>query len=207
MTSAINTSYPTAGTASTQSVRDNFLAAKNEISDLQLARVIRVSSVNEATELFQPCAVNNTPQIVQFNQITFINPADLTCLEFDTVNNELIYKESGWYHVDLSAHVIRKTSGGTVDWSIHSQYKEPSGSFANFAAGLRVMTLDGSVSNQRQFFAVSFIAKVNIAGTRFRWMQSCTDGTKNCGLVGNAASGAFPSSAGISWNTHKIGSL
>lgn len=207
MTSAINSNYPVTGTPTTQSVRDNFAAAKSEISSLQLARVIRVASVNESTEVFQACAVNNTPQVIVFNQITFVNPSDLTCLEFDTVNNELIYKEAGWYQVDISAHVIRKTAGATVDWNIHSQFKEPSGSFANFTGGLRSMTLDGSVDNQKQPFSTSFIAKVTVPNTRFRLMQTCTDVTKNCGVIGSAAAAPLPSSAGIVWNTFKIGAL
>jgi len=207
MSSAIDATKPVAGSPTTQSVRDNFTAAKAEILDLQLVRSIRLASVNESAELFQPCSVNNTPQVIQLNQVTYVNPADLSALEFDSINNELIYKTTGWYHVDISVHVVRKTAGATVDWNLHTQVKVPSGSFTNVLAGLRTTTLDGSVANQRQFFALSLIYPVTVANTRVRLMQTCTDVTKNCGVIGYAAAAPLPSAAGVTWSTHRIGPL
>lgn len=207
MTSAIDTSKPVTGTPTTQSVRDNFVAAKNEILDLQKVRAIRVMSINESAEIFQPCVTNNVPQLVTLNSVSFVNPADLSAIEFDLTNSELIYKETGWYHVDLSAHVVRKVGVGAIDWFLHAQIKLPAGSFANFAGGLRMITLDADVVNHKRFVSASFIYPVTVANTRARFMQACTDVTKNCGIIGYAATGAFPSAAGISWNSHRIGPL
>lgn len=207
MTSAINASNPTAGTATTQSVRDNFLTAKNEIGDLQKVRAIRVSSINESAEIFQPCVTNNVQQVITFNQVTFVNPADLSSLEFDDTNDEMIYKETGWYHVDFAAHVVRKVGVGAIVWNLNSQIKLPTGSFANFTGGLRTMTLDADVSNHRIFVGMSFVYPVTVAGTRVRWMQACTDVTKNCGVIGYAAASPLPSAPGAVWNTHRLGPL
>lgn len=207
MTSAINANYPVTGNPTTQSVRDNFAAAKSEISDLQKVRAIRVMSVNDSAELFQPCVTNNVLQLVTFNSVTFVNPADLSSIEFDDTNDELIYKETGWYHVDMSAHVVRKIGVGALDWFICSQIKLPSGSFSNFSGGLRVMTLDADVANHKRFISASFDYPVTVANTRVRWMQACSDVTKNCGIIGYAASAPYPSAAGIQWNTHRLGPL
>lgn len=207
MSSAINETFPTAGNATTQSVRDNFATAKSEISDLQKVRAIRVASINESAEIFQPCLTNNVLQLITLNSVTFVNPADLSILEFDLVNSELIYKETGWYHVDISAHVVRKTGVGTIDWNLCSQIKLPAGSFTNFAGGLRTLTLDSDVANHKHLFVTSFIYPVTVANTRVRLMQACTDVTKNCGVIGYAAAAPYPSAAGITWNSHRIGPL
>lgn len=208
MASNIDATKPATGAATTQSVRDNFATAKSEISDLQLSRLLRLESVNESTEIFQQCVVNNTPQVVQFSSVRFINPNSTASFEFDSVNNEIVIHEPGWYHVDLSLHVVRKVAGaGTSDWSIFAQLKVPAGSFTNFAASRRVKTFDGPVANFKDFFTISFVSKVEVADTRLRWMQSCDDVTKQVGIISYPAAAPLPSSSGATFSIFRMGSL
>ena len=208
MASNIDATKPATGAATTQSVRDNFLTAKNEISDLQLERLLRLESGNESTELFQQCAVSNTPQVVQFSAVRFINPNSTASFEFDSVNNEIVFNETGWYHVDLSLHVTRKTAGaGAADWSIFAQLKVPSGSFTNFQASRRVRTFDGTTADFKAFFQIGFVSKIEEAGTRLRWMQSCSDASKTVGIIGYPAAAPLPSSAGATFSIFRMGSL
>lgn len=209
MASNIDATKPTTGTAATQSVRDNFLTAKNEISDLQQVRMIRLSSTDDVSSIFQQCAVNNVPQVVSFNQTTFNYPAGNAAFEFDSVNNEVIFKETGIYDVSVSLHVVRQVAGaGTADWSIHSQLKTPSGGvFTNFPSSLRLATFDGTVANFKRFVGISFKSVVTEANTRIRWMQSCTDVSKTVGIISYPAAGALPAAAGVIFSMHRIGGL
>lgn len=209
MASNIDATKPITGSPTTQSVRDNFATAKSEISDLQLVRAFRLTSVNDASELFQQCNVNNTPQIVQFNQETFIQPLDESSVEFDSVNNEVIYHEAGWYHVDVSIHVVRKTAGaGLATWTLHSQIKTPSsGVFVNYPAASRQLTFDGTIANYKQFVNASFVTRIDEPDSRLRWMQTCDDVTKTVGIIGYPAASPLPSVPGIIWSSHYLGAL
>jgi len=206
--SNIDPLVPASGNPTTQSVRDNFATAKAEIGDLQLPRVLRLEYFNESTEAFQACAVNDTPQVVQFTSTRFLNPAGTSVFEFDSVNNEIVMHETGWYHVDLNLHVVRKVAGAAnVDWSVHAQLKVPSGSFTNFGVSRRIKTFDGAFANFKEFVTVSFVTQVTVADTRLRWMQACADVTKNMGIIAYAAVSPYPSAAGAVLSMHRLGSL
>ena len=209
MSSNIDATKPVTGSPTTQSVRDNFLIAKNEISDLQLVRAFRLTSVNESAELFQACNVNNTPQVVLFNQETYIQTSDESSFEFDSVNNEIIYKEAGWYNAEISCHVVRKVAGASLaTWTIHTQVKKPSvGSFVNFTAGARQFTFDGTIANYKQFLSFATLVKIEEANSRVRLMQTCDDVTKSVGIIGYAAVPPLPSTAGITWSSSRLGPL
>lgn len=208
MTSAIDATKPVTGAPTTQSVRDNFAAAKSEIEQLQLAKIWRVLSVNESLSITQYCAVANTPQVVAFNSELYKNPNDNTVYEFDSVNSEFIFKETGWYDCKLIVQGIRQISGSpVVDWTIHAQLKPPSGSFANFAASSRKKTFDGGSAAFKEFFTIAFVAKIETAGTRLRWMQTATDATKDTGIISYPAASPLPSTAGATFSVEKIGNL
>jgi hypothetical protein len=208
MSSAIDATKPVTGTPTTQSVRDNFAAAKAEIEALQSAKVWRVLSVNESISITQYCAVANTPQVIAFNTELYKNPNDNTVYEFDSINSEFIFKEAGWYDCSLIVQGIRQTSGAPViDWTIHAQLKVPAGSFANFNASSRKKTFDGGSAAFKEFFSLSFVAKIEEAGTRLRWMQTATDATKDTGIVSYPAASPLPSTAGATFSVEKIGDL
>jgi hypothetical protein len=208
MSSAIDATKPVTGTPTTQSVRDNFAAAKSEIEALQLAKVWRVLSANESVSITQYCAVANTPQVIAFNSELYKNPNTNAVFEFDSVNNEFIFHETGWYDCSLIVQGIRQTSGAPViDWNIHAQLKVPSGSFTNFGASSRKKTFDGGSAAFKEFFTLAFIAKIEVAGTRLRWMQTATDATKDTGIISYPAAGSLPSAAGATFSVEKIGAL
>lgn len=208
MTSMIDATKPITGSPTTQSVRDNFAIAKSEISDLQLARVVRLESVNEATELFQACAVNNVQQVIQFNTVRYLNPNSAASFEFDSVNSEIQFNEAGWYNVSIAMHIVRKTAGASLaDWAVNTQIKPPGGSFANLAGSMRTRSFDGTIANFKEFVGFSAILKVDAAGTRARVMQTCSDVTKNVGIISYPAVAPLPSGPGIVMSIIRIGSL
>lgn len=204
----IDATKPVTGSPTTQSVRDNFGIAKSEISDLQLARTLRLEFVNESTEVFQACAVNNVQQVVTFNAVRYINPNSAASFEFDSVNSEIQFNESGWYELSASMHIVRKTAGGGIaDWAVNSQIKPPAGSFANLSGSLRTRSFDGTIANFKEFVGFSTILKVDVAGTRTRVMQTCSDVSKNVGIINYAAAAPLPSGPGIVLSIHRIGPL
>jgi len=208
MASNIDEAVPPFGSATTAGVRANFLAAKEEITDLQLARILRLSSTDDLVEIFQQCAVNNTPQVVSFTGVTFINPASSESFEFDVLNNEIVFNETGWFNVTINCHVVRKIGGGGIaDWSIHSQLKPPAGSFSNFPSSLRITSLTGDVANHKRFVDLSFVSRVLEVGTRLRWLQTCSDVTKEVGIISYPEAGVLPSAAGVVLSMHRIAEL
>lgn len=209
MASNIDVTKPVTGNPTTQSVRDNFNYAKNEIEDLQQVRAIRLVAVNEAVESFQACAVNDVPQVIVFNQVVYVTPDSSASFEFDSVNNELLFHEIGWYDLHLSLHVVRKVAGATLaDWSVHSELKLPSvGSFAKFPAGRRTRSFDGSIANFKSFFQISQSFQVTEAETKLRLMQTCTDVTKTIGVISYPATAALPSAAAATMSVTRLGAL
>jgi hypothetical protein len=209
MSSAIDATKPVTGTPTTQSVRDNFAAAKSEIEALQMAKVLRIASTNEVTAVEQLCVASGTPQVIAFNQTTYKNPNDNTIYEFDSINNEVIFHQVGWYNVSITVQGIRKIAGGgDVDWTIHSELKVPAGSFAPVQASGRRKTFDTSSSALfKEFFTVSFVAQIATAGSRLRWMQTASLNTKDVGISSYPASGSMPSCAGVTLSIHKIAEL
>lgn len=208
MTSAIDATKPVTGEPTTQSVRDNFTAAKSEISYLQTPRLLRAANVAPTTEIFQPCVTNNTPQVIEFNQETFKAPSDTSVFEWDSVNNEFVFSEAGWYQSSISLQLVRKVnSGSDANWALHSQLKVPAGSFTNFAHSLRQRTLAAGTANVNVTMTVAFVSKIDVAGTRLRWMQTCTDVTRNVGVVSSAPVGVLPGAPGVVFSVHKIYTL
>lgn len=220
MASNIDTSVPVFGNATTASVRQNFAHAKSEIEALQtgklnataqadidalgVAHVFRLASIHETVEVFQQCATNDVGRVVQFNTQLFNNPAD--SFEWDILNNEIIIKKAGWYNWNLSFHVVRKIATGAVDWTIWTQVKEPSaGAFSNFPASSRRLTLQPDEANSKAFQSLSFNVHTPVANTRIRFMQACTDVTKQVGIITYPAVGAYPSVAGLMLSIHRIG--
>lgn len=204
MTSAIDNTKPVAGNPTTASVRTNFTIARDEISALQAARVIRISSINDSIEVFQQCVTNNTPQVIDFTEVTYNSPSG--SFTFDDSNNEIVFNEIGWYQISLSFHAVRKTAGGGDSiFAIHSQTKAPAGSFANFPGSARYLSFPGSLANERKFFSFSYIAPVTEVGLRLRWLQTCSDVTKQVGIVSYPAVSPLPSASAITFSAHKIG--
>lgn len=220
MASNIDTSVPVFGNATTASVRQNFAHAKSEIEALQtgklnataqadidaleVAHVFRLASIHETVEVFQQCANNNVGQVVQFNTQLFNNPAD--SFEWDILNNEIIIKKAGWYNWNLSFHVARKIATGAVDWTLWTQVKEPpAGAFSNFPASSRRLTLQPNEANSKAFQSLSFNVHTPVANTRIRFMQACTDVTKQVGIITYPEVGAYPSVAGLMLSIHRIG--
>jgi len=203
MSSNINPAIPPFGTPTTSGVRENFLAAKNEIEDLQTAKLIRCASGNESVEGFQACAVNNVPQLIVFNQQIFNNGSVFT---FDSLNSEFVISETGWYGASISYQVVRKIAGGGIaDFIIHSQLKEPAGAFTAFPGGARYTSLSGSVANQKQYGSFAFVSRITVSGTRIRWMQTCTDVSREVGVVSYPVSGDVPSAPAIQFSIWKLG--
>lgn len=220
MASNIDTSVPVFGNATTASVRQNFAHAKSEIEALQtgklnataqadidaleVAHVFRLASIHETVEVFQQCATNDVGQVVQFNTQLFNNPAD--AFEWDILNNEIIIKKAGWYNWNLSFHVVRKIATGAVDWTLWTQVKEPpAGAFSNFPASSRRLTLQPDEANSKAFQSLSFNVHTPVANTRIRFMQACTDVTKQVGIITYPAAGVYPSVAGLMLSIHRIG--
>lgn len=220
MASNINADLPAFGNATTASVRQNFAHAKSEIEALQtgklnasaqadidaleVAHVFRLASVHETVEVFQQCATNDVGQVVQFNTELFNNPAD--SFEWDILNNEIIIKKAGWYNWNLSFHVVRKIATGAVDWTLWTQVKEPpASSFSNFPASSRRLTLQPDEANSKAFQSLSFNVHTPVANTRIRFMQACTDVTKQVGIITYPAAGGYPSVAGLMLSIHRIG--
>ena len=220
MASNIDTSVPVFGNATTASVRQNFAHAKSEIEALQtgklnataqadidaleVAHVFRLASIHETVEVFQQCATNDVGQVVQFNTQLFNNPAD--SFEWDILNNEIIIKKAGWYNWNLSFHVVRKIATGAVDWTLWTQVKEPpAGAFSNFPASSRRLTLQPDEANSKAFQSLSFNVHTPVANTRIRFMQACTDVTKQVGIITYPAAGVYPSVAGLMLSIHRIG--
>lgn len=220
MASNIDPSVPVFGNATTASVRQNFAHAKSEIEALQtgklnataqadidaleVAHVFRLASVHETVGVFQQCAANDVGQVVQFNTELFNNPAD--SFEWDILNNEIIIKKAGWYNWNLSFHVVRKIATGAVDWTLWTQIKEPpAGAFSNFPASARRLTLQPDEANSKSFQSLSFNVHTPVANTRIRFLQACTDVTKQVGIITYPAAGAYPSVAGLMLSIHRIG--
>ena len=220
MASNIDTSVPVFGNATTASVRQNFAHAKAEIESLQtgklnataqadidaleVAHVFRLVSIHETAEVFQQCAADDVGQVVQFNTQLFNNPAD--SFEWDILNNEIIIKKAGWYNWNLSFHVVRKIATGAVDWTLWTQVKEPpAGAFSNFPASSRRLTLQPNEANSKSFQSLSFNVHTPVANTRIRFMQACTDVTKQVGIITYPAAGVYPSVAGLMLSIHRIG--
>lgn len=220
MASNIDTSVPVFGNATTASVRQNFAHAKAEIEALQtgklaasaqdlidaleVSHVLRLASINETVEVFQQCATNDVGQVVQFNAELFNNPG--SSFEWDILNNEIVIKEAGWYNWNLSFHVVRKVATGPVDWTIWTQVKEPpAGAFSNYPASARRLTLQPDEANTKSFQSLAFNVHTPVANTRIRFMQACTDVTKQVGIIAYPAAGAYPSVAGLMLSIHRIG--
>lgn len=220
MASNIDALVPVFGNATTASVRQNFAHAKTEIEALQIgkldasaqadinalevAHVFRLASIHETVEVFQQCAANDVGQVVQFNTQLFNNPAD--SFEWDILNNEIIIKRAGWYNWNLSFHVVRKIAAGAVDWTLWTQVKEPpAGAFSNFPASSRRLTLQPDEANSKAFQSLSFNVHTPVENTRIRFMQACTDVTKQVGIITYPAAGAYPSVAGLMLSIHRIG--
>lgn len=96
MTSAINPLYPIAGTPTTQSVRDNFNAAKNEIDALQ--RQIGFADYNDALTVITPISVSPstwtklTNNKLGANTKTDALPSGITNL-WNSSTNQLVLSE------------------------------------------------------------------------------------------------------------------
>lgn len=208
MASNIDPLIPPFGNATTAGVRANFASAKTEIEDLQLARVLRLTSEDIALEIFQQCAVNNTKQKITFNGVSFINPNSAATFEFDIPNNEIVFNEAGWYDVSMNMHIVRKVGGsGLADWNVFSETKLPAGAFVAFPESRRVITFPADSVNYKRFIGFSVIAPVTEAGTRLRLMQECNDVTKQVGIIAYPAVGDMPSAAGITLSISRIGGL
>ena len=220
MASNIDASVPVFGNATTASVRQNFAHAKAEIEALQtgklnataqadidaleVAHVFRLASIHETLEVFQQCATNDVGQVVQFNTQLFNNPAD--SFEWDILNNEIIIKKAGWYNWNLSFHVVRKIATGAVDWTLWTQVKEPpAGAFSNYPASARRLTLQPDEANSKSFQSLSFNVHTPVENTRVRFMQACTDVTKQVGIITYPAAGGYPSVPGLMLSIHRIG--
>lgn len=208
MTSAIDPSKPISGNPTTQSVRDNFLAAKNEIDDLQLSKILRLSHAAPTTEIFQQITASDTLQVIQFNQQTFLNPNDTSVYEWDSVNNEIIFHQTGWYAASVSIHVDRKiASGADATFHIWSQLKVPAGSFSNFPDSLRSRTIPATSAVSRNFSTIAFVSKIMVADSRLRWVQATNDATKQIGIVSYPPTGIYPGAPGIIFSVEKLGEL
>lgn len=178
--------------------------AQADIDALEVAHVFRLASIHETLEVFQQCATNDVGQVVQFNTQLFNNPAD--SFEWDILNNEIIIKKAGWYNWSLGFHVVRKIATGAVDWTIWTQVKEPPAlSFSNFPASSRRLTLLPDEANSKSFKSLSFNVRTPVANTRIRFMQACTDVTKQVGIIAYPAVGNYPSLAGLMLSIHRIG--
>lgn len=208
MTSLIDATKPIAGNPTTQSVRDNFAAAKSEIEELQLVHAIRLAHVATTVEIFQQCATDNTLQVVQFNQVTFRNPDDNTRFEFDSGNNEIIIHETGWYNFSVSVHIDRKTtSGADSTWNFWTQLKPPLGSFSDFPDSLRKVTMQASAAVANRFVGFSVISRTTIADSRLRLVQAASDASRQLGVASYPPTGIYPGAPGIIVSLEKIGDL
>lgn len=208
MTSLIDPSKPISGNPTTQSVRDNFLIAKNEIESLQLVRAIRLAHVATSVEIFQQCATDNTLQVIQFNQVTFKNPNDNTVFEFDSGNNEIVIHETGWYSFSVSVHIDRKTTAGAdATWNFWTQLKPPLGSFSDFPDSLRKVTLQASAGVTNRFVGFSIVSKTTVADSRLRLVQAASDASRQLGVVSYPPTGIYPGAPGIIVSLQKIGGL
>lgn len=204
MASSIDPAIPPFGNATTAGVRNNFAAAKSEIEALQGARIIRVD-FRGAVETFQQCVANGVPQVITLTNLIFNDGAIFT---FDSVNSEIEYAETGWYAASVSSQTMRKVAGGGIaDWSIHAQHKLPSGSFINVDGSARQASFSGSVANHKVLHSIDQIVKVDTVGTRVRWLQTCSDVSREVGLITYPAAGALPAIPGIRINLRKIGEL
>lgn len=203
MASDIDVAVPPFGNATTAGVRANFAAAKAEIEDLQRAYVLRLGSINELSEIFQQCTVNDVGQPVQFNTQLFNNPP--AAFTWDSVNHEIVIEQAGWYSWALAFHIVRKVSTGAVDWTIWAQVKEPlAGSFSNYAGSGRRISLPADEANGKLFQTLAFSVHTPIGGTRIRFMQACTDVSKQVGIISYPAAGNYPSISGVMLSINRI---
>ncbi len=202
MASNIDTAIPPFGNPTTAGVRQNFVAAKEEIEDLQTAKVLRLQHVNDSVKTLQQITASNTQQVIIFNQELFNNGGIYT---FDSINNEVVFAEPGWYQASINFHVERQLVGAAVDFLVHTELKTPEGEWTDFPASMRVVTLDGAVANHKDFRAVAFVSNIQVANTRMRFLQAVTDHTKVVGICSYPAFGVnLPGAAGISFSVHKI---
>lgn len=203
MTSAIDPSKPVFGNPTTASVRNNFQHAKDEIEQLQAGRILRVASVSESVEIFQQCAVNDVGQVVEFNQVALDTTGGQ--FEFDSLNNAITIAEPSAYSWHTNIQIIRKIGTSDLDWSLWIQTLVPGGSWTNFAGSRKIVTLPADLANAKLPVSFGNDIKITVAGTKIRFMQACTNVTKQVGIVSIPPSGSYPSSSGIILNLHALG--
>lgn len=124
MTSAINTNNPTTGNATTQSVRDNFVAAKSEIEALQ-------SSIGYAD--YQDTLTTTTP----------ISP---TINTFTKLTNNALGSQTNTTHLPDGITTLWNTSNNQIDLSQIPLY-----SMVNARYDIQVTT---TAANQAVFLSV-----------------------------------------------------
>lgn len=204
MPSDINPLYPAFGAATTTSVRQNFSAAKSEIEDLQLGKILRIASVSESVEVFQQCAVNDVGQVIEFNQLSFDSSGGV--FGYDSVSNAVVIATPSAYSWQLNAQIVRKVGTLDVDWSVWIQTLLPGGTWTNYAGSRKIVTLPADFANSKVPVSFGNDVLITVAGTKIRFMQACTNVTKQCGIVSYPPSGNYPSTSGVILNLHRLGS-
>lgn len=203
ISSDIDITKPITGEPTTQSVRTNFASAKSEIEKLQETKVFRVTSVNESAELFQQCAVDNVGQVVTFTTVQ--QDFSSGVFSYDFVNQEIVIEQACAYSWTLNAQVVRKVNTLDLDWSIWIQTLLPGGAWTNFPGSRKTITLDATAANQKHVIGFGNTNVVTVPGTRVRFMQACTNVSKQVGIIGYPPSGGYPSTAACTLNIFRNG--
>lgn len=219
MASNINPAFPVFGSPTTASVRTNFQHAKEEIEALQTGKLaataqaeinalktpslITLVGSNDVSEIFQQCLINDTLQVVQFTAETLNNKA--AQYSWDIASHEIVFITPGFYSLSLAFHVGRKIATGAADWTLWAQSKEPpSSSYVNVPGAARRISTPLE-ANSKIPGALVFNTKITVANTRIRFVQACSDVTKQVGVISYPAAGIYPA-VGTLLSVHKIGS-
>jgi hypothetical protein len=105
----------------------------------------------------------------------------------------------------MNVQIVRKIGTADLDWSIWIQTKLPSGSWTNFPGSRRIVTLPADLANAKLPISFGNDNKVTVAGTQVRFMQACSNVTKDVGIISYATTGSYPGAAGVILNLHRVG--
>jgi hypothetical protein len=203
MQSAINAANPTHGAATTASVRANFAAAKSEIEDLGTAKLLRIAYSSETVESFQRCGTNDVGQVVEFNQTAIDTASGI--FTFDAPNHAVTILQPCVYAWKMAVQIVRKIGTSDLDWSIWIQTKVPGGDWTNYPGSRKILTLPADMANAKVPVAFGNDNRVTVAGTQVRFLQACTNVSKDVGIITYAATGNYPGAAGAILNLHRVG--
>ncbi|MGD8172143.1 hypothetical protein ACQEXU_10815 [Vibrio sp. TRT 21S02] len=156
--------------------------------------LMRASYVTQdANDLKQTLAVNDTPETIQFNQI----PLASSDLDLDLLTGEVTALKDFNGMASLNVSILRELSGaGNTDWGMFIEvFDSGSGLWVPYEGSLRPITLDSQSTNEKRSVDYSVAVSV-LAGQKFRWRHSTNDVSRTVSIVSFAAANGLPASAG-----------